>query len=260
MLRFRHRRAVVPASFIQTDPTFANPWWTQAPVGVTPTGDGAPRDDRGNAVTETSTEIMLLDGRSVEHVRRNVVDANGRRRKEFLVRFTDGSVDSFDSIAHRLLPLHGLASLDANGVVVVTEGAKAADALHRRHIVAVGTLTGALGTPSTAALAVLAGRDVVLWPDNNEVGVRHMQRVAKRLAAIGVSSLRVARWVGAPRKADAADMDGDAAAFQAIIDAATPWSERQPVGGRGTVAINTGPSVVRLSLPADLRQAWGDDR
>lgn len=246
ILNTRSRRAVVPTSFIQSDPTFSNPWWTKAVVGHTET-DAIARID-----------VELLDGRVVEQLRRELVDSEGRRRKEFVAIMPDGSQVTFGSIPHRLLPLYAVKSLDVDGLVIVTEGAKAADALRERGFSAVGTLTGALGTPSAAALEPLRRRHVVLWPDNDEVGVRHMQRVARRLAELEPASLKVSRWVGAPRKADAADFVGDMEAIMAVIDAATEWSPRSPVGGRGTVSVNTGPPAMRLSLPGDVRPALGD--
>jgi hypothetical protein len=110
------------------------------------------------------------------------------------------------------LPLYGAdkaASAPAECAVVVVEGEKAADALnavleaHGRPLVAVGTVTGASGTPSAESLGVLAGRSVVLWPDNDEAGYVHMGRVAEGLS--GVAEVRWFEWDDAPDKGDAAD-------------------------------------------------------
>src|SRR5439155_15409349 len=62
------------------------------------------------------------------------------------------------------LPLYGCERLAGgdSGLVVVVEGERATDALTARAILAVGTVTGAGGTPSAAMLGVLRGRDVVL--------------------------------------------------------------------------------------------------
>lgn len=250
MLKARARRAIVPTSFVQSDPTFSNPWWTDQPLKQTMTA--------GEESTSV-VELTLLDGRRIKQVRRDSVDKDvQRRRKEFVAEMPDGARVSFDSIPHHLLPLDGVAQLDNDeDVVVVVEGTKAAHSLRERGVAAVATLTGALGTPSVAALEPLRGRHVVLWPDNDEVGVRHMQRVARRLAKLDPASLRVARWVGAPRKADAADFAGDADALAGLLDRATEWSATSPVGGRGALSVNTGPPAMRLSLPTDARPALG---
>lgn len=84
-------------------------------------------------------------------------------------------------------PLWGselLAAVPAAQVVYVTEGEKAAEALLQRGYAAVATVTGAHETPGPRALAVLRGRRVVLWPDADDVGRAHMERVAERLRAV----------------------------------------------------------------------------
>jgi hypothetical protein len=114
------------------------------------------------------------------------------------------------------LPLYGAheaAVAQPQAAVVVTEGEKAADALRRvlRHhggrrapLVAVGTVTGAHGTPGAEVLEVLRGRSVVLWPDNDSAGLEHMGRVAEALRGVA-SEVRWFEWEGAPEKGDAAD-------------------------------------------------------
>jgi AAA domain len=51
---------------------------------------------------------------------------------------------------------------------------------------------------------VLRGRKVILWPDADEEGLRHMQRIAERLQGIA-SEVRIFEWQDAPPKGDAAD-------------------------------------------------------
>lgn len=88
--------------------------------------------------------------------------------------------------------------------VVVAEGEKAAGALAERFPSVVGTVTGAEGTPDAEVFEVLRGRRVVLWPDNDDPGRRHMERVAAALQVIA-DEVRIFRWEGAPTKGDAAD-------------------------------------------------------
>jgi 5S rRNA maturation endonuclease (ribonuclease M5) len=84
--------------------------------------------------------------------------------------------------------------------VVVCEGERATEVLITAGFAAVGTQCGASTQPADAALKVLQGRDVVLWPDADTVGRKHMEGIARRLGvcrAIDVS--------GAPEGWDAAD-------------------------------------------------------
>lgn len=87
--------------------------------------------------------------------------------------------------------------------VVVAEGEKAADALMASGQPAVGTY-GAAVLPCEASLRPLLGRSVVLWPDNDQAGRDHMQRIAERLTQMGCTPHRV-NWPDAPEKGDAAD-------------------------------------------------------
>jgi hypothetical protein len=92
---------------------------------------------------------------------------------------------------------------------------------------AVATVTGADGVPSTDALSPLVGHDVILWPDSDEAGMRHMQRIAAELSALGVKP-RWLLWREAPPKGDAADLpsgeSGNLLLRQLIADAAEDLS------------------------------------
>lgn len=67
-----------------------------------------------------------------------------------------------------------------------------------------GTVCEASATPGAEALKVPEGRRVVLWPDNDEAGRKHMDRIAAALQGVA-SEVRIHRWPDAPEKGDAAD-------------------------------------------------------
>ncbi len=89
--------------------------------------------------------------------------------------------------------------------VVICEGPKDTEACWRAGLVAIGTLTGAGGVPSTSALRVLRDRIVVLWPDADPSGKFHMERVAGALAGVA-REIRIVDVAGRPAKAGAADV------------------------------------------------------
>jgi hypothetical protein len=125
------------------------------------------------------------------------------------------------------LPLYGAERLGDAPEVVVVEGEKAADALLRLGIAAVGTVTGAASAPGDAALSPLAGRVVYVWPDADDAGRDHMRRVAERLVAVGAREVRVVAWPDAPDGGDAADYvarGASAADVRRLLAAATPWT------------------------------------
>jgi hypothetical protein len=125
--------------------------------------------------------------------------------------------------------LYGLELLSKHPdkAVVITEGEKAADALRTFNLVALGTVTGAAGTPTLETLKNLEGRRVALWPDNDDLGRQHMDRVARLLIELGVKAT-IVNWPAAPPKGDAADLVAagvEEESLRAMLQAAEPFNE-----------------------------------
>ena len=87
------------------------------------------------------------------------------------------------------LPLYGIHQLDASTGVILVEGEKARDALAplaaTLGLAVVATVTGASGCPSDEQLRPLVNLAVYPWPDNDEAGTGHMDRLATGLRRIG---------------------------------------------------------------------------
>lgn len=157
-------------------------------------------------------ELRSADGELVAvHVR--IDDAKG---KTFRWVTPDGRL-GLGGRSTADLPLYGvhLDLVQRSRTVVVVEGEKAATALLDAGIAAVGTVTGASSTPSQRALADLAGKAVVLWPDADEVGAGHMIRIAKELRGIAASVAWVT-WPDAGPGADAYDCIRDHGVARAL--------------------------------------------
>jgi len=89
--------------------------------------------------------------------------------------------------------------------VVICEGEKAASALAKLGVTcALGTTGGAEAGLSRKALEPLRGREVFLWPDNDEPGRKHMGKIRAALTGIA-KAVYMIRWASAPEKGDAAD-------------------------------------------------------
>lgn len=129
-------------------------------------------------------------------------------RKQITWRRPDGA-HGLGGLRVADLPLYGCHELpdELTAAVVVVEGEKARDALHELGVCAVGTVTGAASCPSAEAWAVLSGRPVILWPDADEPGVRHMDTVAEAVRSVAASVHRVVPPDDAPKGWDAADAD-----------------------------------------------------
>jgi putative DNA primase/helicase len=125
-------------------------------------------------------------------------------------------------------PLYGLDRLAQRPAapVVVTEGEKAADAAAKLlpDYVALTSPNGAKGA-GKADWTVLRGRDITIWPDNDDEGRAYAAAVAKALRGIAKSVRIVALPPGMSEKWDAADAlaEGwDQARAGALIAAAVP--------------------------------------
>jgi putative DNA primase/helicase len=113
--------------------------------------------------------------------------------------------------------------------VFFAEGEKDADNLAAAGVVActmAGGVNGIVNNLKTADLSPLAGRDVVLLPDNDKAGKQCMQQVAAILDGIA-STVRILELPGLPDKGDASDWldsGGDAEDLLRLAEAAPTYS------------------------------------
>jgi len=113
-----------------------------------------------------------------------------------------------------LRPLYRLPKvLSSTGLVVITEGEKAADAVAAAGLVATTSVGGAAAARKSD-WSVLAGREVLVWPDNDEPGAAYARDVANLLGCHGVRA-RCLPAVGGrgDDAADHSDVAGYVAAF-----------------------------------------------
>lgn len=148
------------------------------------------------------------------------------------------------------LPLYGLPLLleaEKGSTVYVCEGEQAAQALIDAGVLAVGTVTGASGTPNGEALAPLRDYTVVLWPDNDQVGREHMERIA---AALNMHKPPMwLEWPDAPEKGDAADYFKAGGTVEGLAKLVRPWkAEEAPISEtNGTANFSDYLDLVPLS-------------
>ena len=115
--------------------------------------------------------------------------------------------------------------------LVLVEGEKAADALRAAEptLLVLGTVTGdqTIPAPEVLQTVVDTGLPIYLWPDADDGGATHMQRIGQVLHGAGAAPLVIA-WNEAPPKGDAADWARFAAqdrvSWSTLATAAAPWS------------------------------------
>lgn len=111
--------------------------------------------------------------------------------------------------------------------VVVCEGERAAMHVQGDDFSAVATW-GSTTPVSDDALAVLKGKSVILWPDNDDTGKAHMEALAMRIALIASSLHIVHIPEGAEKGWDAGDVK-PGEDINAILATAEKWVPTQPL-------------------------------
>jgi len=102
-------------------------------------------------------------------------------------------------------PLYRLAELAGASRVYITEGEKAVDAARSIGLVATTSMHGAQ-SPAKTDWTPLAGKEVVIFPDNDDVGKDYAAMVAAILLAMSPPALvRVVELPGLPPKGDIFD-------------------------------------------------------
>lgn len=213
--------------------------------------------ERLRTVVREIVYVIVDDpGNRIEHVRREYSDGS----KDFL--WKRNRANGLGGIRTDDLPLYNvglLRSLAKDVAVVVCEGEKAAAALHAAGTPAVGTVTGASGTPSDDALRPLVGFEIYLWPDADPDdaeesrafrGQKHMDRLAERLIALGVNP-KLISWDGAPASGDAADFlatGGTREGIDTLLAAARSYAE----GARATPKSEAPAQVEEILREAGL--------
>ena len=150
--------------------------------------------------------------------------------KEILPRSWNGKAWQWKGIPapRPLYNLHHLANRPA-APVLVTEGEKAADAAAGLFPDCVTTTTpNGAQAPGKADLSPLAGRRVLIWPDNDEQGAQYASKVAALVheaGAASVSIVKLDKLPGLPEKGDAADVTLTADEAAALLADPDAWQD-----------------------------------
>ncbi len=146
-------------------------------------------------------------------------DADGKRKKSFRIWNAVTRKAEAPRSNRPLYNLHGIADADR---VVLTEGEKAANALIAAAIPATSALCGANAPADKTDWSPLAGKHLLIWPDNDAPGLFFAQAAAKaalaaKAASVGIISIPEGKSEGW----DAADASDEGMDVRALIDAAT---------------------------------------
>lgn len=143
------------------------------------------------------------DGKLLFQVERLESHTGGQRRKKFRQRRPDGHGGWIYKLGDVKRVLYRLPEVLAAEQVYVVEGEKDADNLARQGLVAT-TAPGGAKKWLPQYTEALAGKDVVILPDNDPPGREHAQLVARALDG-RAKSVRVVELSGLPEKGDVSD-------------------------------------------------------
>lgn len=209
-------------------------------------------------MSTASYEIRDAGGRLVAyHVRKDNPDGS----KQVAWKQPDGTW-GLNGTPLAEMPLYGAEMVSDAGedeLIVLVEGEKARDALEEAGIPVVGSVTGASGTPGAQALEVLRGRRVCLWPDHDDPGRAHMERIGAALQGVAAEVLFYTWYEAGDKGADAADHPavGSASGSAKAADRLLTDLEGSP---RYKPAPGSGPEIGRLLSEVEAERVswlWG---
>ena len=103
-------------------------------------------------------------------------------------------------------PLYNLPGIALSERVILVEGEKCAQSLIDQGICATTAMFGAKAILSKTDWSPLKGKDVIIWPDNDEPGKAYAQSAYQLLIEKGVASVKIIEIpIDKPEKWDAAD-------------------------------------------------------
>lgn len=154
--------------------------------------------------------------------------------KAFLQRRPNEAGGWTYSVKGLAIPLYNLPGIVASGPespVYIPEGEKDADALVRRGLVATTNIGGA-GKWRDEYSDYLAGRNVVILPDNDDTGRKHARDIARKTFG-KATSIKIVLLPGLPPKGDVSDFLANGGTLEQLLElvaACEPWApEREAV-------------------------------
>lgn len=183
------------------------------------------------------------------------LNSNGKLSKRFSQQPPDsnggwiikkGAMKGVRTVPYRLPELMG-----SSGIILIAEGEKHCDRLAQLGFTATCNAGGA-GKWTSHHSEFLRGRDVVIFPDNDEPGRQHARGVAESLKDIA-TSVRIAVLPGLPEKGDIVDFlnaGGTKEQIQSAIDDAKPLEDVFP-----DIAKPSRPAVVLPGKGVEISQA-----
>ncbi|WP_395461539.1 AAA family ATPase [Wolbachia endosymbiont (group A) of Therophilus tumidulus] len=88
-------------------------------------------------------------------------------------------------------PLYNIPGILKSNKIILVEGEKCAEALIEKGITATTAMFGANAPIDKTDWTPLKGKNIIIWPDNDEAGKKYAKNAKKKLSELGVASLVV---------------------------------------------------------------------
>lgn len=153
-------------------------------------------------VPTATYNYLDVNGSIIAQVDRFEWEEDGRKRKTF--RPWDVATHKYQAPEPR--PLYNLHEIVRAPEIVLCEGEKCADALMAQGLSATTAMGGSNAPIEATDWTPLAGRKVLIWPDNDQTGMEFAERARDAAMAAGAINCTILRIpAGKPAKWDAAD-------------------------------------------------------
>ncbi|MDA9521473.1 hypothetical protein XI06_14210 [Bradyrhizobium sp. CCBAU 11434] len=225
----------IARDFLHDKIEFQRPLWTPTAETVIRNkkekyGD-KPLQDEDNSVLlgapVATYSYFDAEGNIVAQVMRydlDSIDEHGKRKKTFrphCFREVDGK-PKWITGAPDVRPLYRLPQISKTHIVVLVEGEKCADALAGVDIAATSAMGGAEAPIDKTDWSPLAGKTVIIWPDNDDPSKAYARKVSPHLVALGCRVLGVDPPTDSAPKWDAADCIAEGKHPRDLINSAKP--------------------------------------
>jgi hypothetical protein len=132
--------------------------------------------------------------------------------------------------APELRPLYRLPEWATSPTVVLVEGEGKADALHSVGFAATSAMQGARAPIEKTDWSPLAGKAVIIWPDNDEPGLIYARAASAKLVSIGCRVSLVTPPADKPAKWDAGDCVAEGGDVAAVLLTAVEVASQPKAG------------------------------
>lgn len=209
------------------------PHWTSPVAKVAEVrkrqADSEPKPDTSLGPPVGTWHYLSADGALLGIVRRydlagQVDAATGKPKKTFRPFNSRGEPKMPDP-----RPLYRLPNIKNASAVVLVEGEKCADALERVGVEATTAMGGAKADPAKTDWSPLAGKQVIVWEDNDAAGSGLSERVRPYLEALGCDVQVMPLPPGKPDKWDAADAVDAGEDVQSLLAKVQPRTAPAPL-------------------------------